>query len=55
MSIQQLDGPRVPPANGAKADRLVVFVHGYGANGDDLIGLAPYFQKAMPTAATNAK
>ena len=51
MSIQQLDGPRVPPANGAKADRLVVFVHGYGANGDDLIGLAPYFQKAMPTAA----
>jgi len=51
MSIQHLDGPRVPPANGAKADRLVVFVHGYGANGDDLIGLAPYFQKAMPTAA----
>lgn len=51
MTIQQLDGPRVPPANGAKADRLVVFVHGYGANGDDLIGLASYFQKAMPTAA----
>ncbi|MFT3810900.1 MAG: dienelactone hydrolase family protein [Micropepsaceae bacterium] len=51
MTIQKLDGPRVPPKDGAKADRLVVFVHGYGANGDDLIGLAPYFQKAMPTAA----
>jgi phospholipase/carboxylesterase len=51
MTIQQLNGPSVPPANGAKADRLVVFVHGYGANGDDLIGLASYFQKAMPTAA----
>lgn len=46
-----LDGPRVPPKDGAKADRLVVFVHGYGANGDDLIGLAPYFQRAMPSAA----
>ena len=50
MTIK-LDGPRVPPKDGAKADRLVVFVHGYGANGDDLIGLAPYFQRAMPTAA----
>jgi len=51
MTIQKLDGPRVPPKDGAKADRLVIFVHGYGANGDDLIGLAPYFQKVMPTAA----
>ncbi len=50
MTIQ-LDGPRVPPKDGAKADRLIVFVHGYGANGEDLIGLAPYFQRAMPTAA----
>lgn len=46
-----LDGPRVGPAGGAKADRLVIFVHGYGANGDDLIGLAPYFQRVLPTAA----
>lgn len=51
MTIQKLDGPRVPPKDGATADRLVIFVHGYGANGDDLIGLAPYFQKVMPTAA----
>lgn len=48
--VQMIDGPRVPPASG-KADRLVVFVHGYGANGEDLIGLAPYFQRAMPGAA----
>jgi phospholipase/carboxylesterase len=46
-----LDGPRVGPQNGAAPDRLVVFVHGYGADGNDLIGLARYFQKEMPTAA----
>ena len=46
-----LDGPRVGPQNGAAADRLVVFVHGYGADGNDLIGLARYFQKELPTAA----
>lgn len=49
--VQLIDGPRVPPAGGAKADRLIVFVHGYGADGNDLIGLAPYFQRAMPNAA----
>ena len=48
---QTLDGPRVGPSDGGPADSLVVFLHGYGANGDDLIGLAPYYQRALPRAA----
>src|ERR1043166_9602603 len=45
-----LDGPRMPPARGGKADCLVVLLHGYGSNGDDLISLAPYWAKALPSA-----
>lgn len=33
------------------ATHLVVFVHGYGADGNDLIGLAPELQRALPTTA----
>jgi phospholipase/carboxylesterase len=44
-----LDGPRVPPRSGKPA-KLVILCHGYGSNGDDLIGLAPYFAKAVPDA-----
>lgn len=29
---------------------LVVLIHGYGADGNDLIGLAPQLQSALPTA-----
>ncbi len=46
-----LDGPRVGPAAGGPARQLVIFAHGYGSNGDDLIGLAPYFAQALPEAA----
>lgn len=45
-----LSGPSMPPAKG-EADSLVVLVHGYGADGNDLIGLAPYWQPALPTTA----
>ncbi len=45
-----LDGPRVGPAQGGAADALVVFLHGYGSNGDDLIALAPHFARALPGA-----
>ena len=48
--IAQLSGPRIPAANG-KADRLVVFCHGYGADGNDLIGLGSHWQRLLPTAA----
>ena len=46
-----LDGPRMPPARGAKAEALVILLHGYGSNGADLISLAPYWAKALPGAA----
>lgn len=46
-----LDGPRVGPAAGGKAKRLVLLLHGLGADGNDLIGLAPYFAQALPDCA----
>jgi len=45
-----LNGPRLPPARG-QATHLVVLCHGYGADGNDLIGLAPLWQRLMPTVA----
>jgi phospholipase/carboxylesterase len=27
---------------------MVIFLHGYGSNGEDLMGLAPYWRPAMP-------
>src|ERR1043165_1641982 len=45
-----LNGPRLPPARGS-ATHLVVLCHGYGADGNDLIGLAPLWQRLMPTVA----
>ncbi len=46
-----LDGPRRPPATGGAPTSLVIFAHGYGSNGDDLIGLAPVLARALPTTA----
>ncbi len=46
-----LDGPRVPPLCGGAAKSLIVFLHGYGADGDDLIGLARFWGPALPDAA----
>ncbi|MCP5432004.1 MAG: prolyl oligopeptidase family serine peptidase [Alphaproteobacteria bacterium] len=48
--LGELTGPRLPAASG-KADRLVVFLHGYGADGQDLISLGAHWARAMPTAA----
>jgi phospholipase/carboxylesterase len=45
-----IDGPRMPPAAGGKPSHLVVFLHGYGSNGADLMGLAPYLAKALGKA-----
>ena len=45
-----IDGPSIHPLSGNKAKQLVIFCHGYGADGNDLIGLANYFQKTLPDA-----
>jgi phospholipase/carboxylesterase len=48
--MKELDGPGVAPKSGGKAQQLVVFLHGYGSNGDDLISLAPYWADLLPEA-----
>jgi len=45
-----LDGPRMPPKRGGKPDTLVILLHGYGSNGADLIGLAPFWADLAPGA-----
>jgi phospholipase/carboxylesterase len=50
MAPRPLSGPRLPPARG-EATHLVVLCHGYGADGNDLIGLAPHWQRMLPTVA----
>lgn len=45
-----LIGPTLPPAKGP-ATHLVVLVHGYGADGNDLIGLAQHWREILPTVA----
>ena len=45
-----LSGPSRPPSAAGRPRKLVVLLHGVGANGDDLIGLAPYWAQALPEA-----
>lgn len=49
--MTELDGPRFGPANGGDADALVVMLHGLGADGNDLIGIAPVWARELPTVA----
>ncbi|MCK0207833.1 phospholipase [Starkeya koreensis] len=46
-----LDGPRLPPRSGRPATALVVLLHGYGADGRDLIDLGEYWAPLLPDAA----
>ncbi|NWG23770.1 MAG: dienelactone hydrolase family protein [Pseudorhodoplanes sp.] len=45
-----LDGPRLEPRSG-KARSLVVFLHGYGADGNDLIDIGRAWQGLLPDTA----
>jgi phospholipase/carboxylesterase len=45
-----LSGPTLAPARGP-ATHLVVLVHGYGADGQDLLGLANHWQSLLPSVA----
>jgi phospholipase/carboxylesterase len=49
--IMELDGPRQAPASGGAAKQLVILLHGLGADGNDLIGLAPHWAESAPDAA----
>jgi len=46
----ELDGPRLEPTSG-QVKRLVVFLHGYGADGNDLIDIGRAWQGLLPDTA----
>lgn len=48
--MAELDGPRLAPYSG-QAKQLVVFLHGYGADGNDLIDIGRAWQSLLPDAA----
>jgi phospholipase/carboxylesterase len=47
----EIDGPRLEPPGGQPAKRLVVFLHGYGADGNDLIDIGRAWQGLLPDTA----
>ena len=47
----ELSGPRLEPTSRRPARQLVVFLHGYGADGNDLIDIGRAWQELLPDAA----
>ena len=48
--MTKLSGPMLPPLSGGAPKQAVVLLHGYGSDGNDLIGLAPHWQPLLPDA-----
>ena len=48
--LPTLAGPCLQPATGRAPEQLAILLHGVGADGNDLIGLAPFFQRTLPGA-----
>ena len=48
--LPSLTGPAQEPASGGAPRQLVVLLHGVGADGSDLIGLASYWAELLPEA-----
>ncbi len=48
--VLELSGPTQKPFSGGRPKQLVVLLHGYGSDGNDLIGLAPHWAQMMPDA-----
>ena len=48
--IPPIDGPSIPPKDGGAPEQLVILLHGIGADGNDLIGLVPLYQRVLPKA-----
>lgn len=46
----KLSGPMVPPRDGGAPKQAVVLLHGYGSDGQDMIGLASYWRDLLPNA-----
>lgn len=52
--MAELSGPSLPPGTGGDPRQLVVLLHGVGADGRDLLGLAPMLARHLPHAAFHA-
>src|SRR5436190_21852978 len=48
--LMALSGPSRPPVAGGAPQRLVILLHGLGADGNDLIGLQQYWGRLVPDA-----
>jgi phospholipase/carboxylesterase len=48
--LPTLSGPSHPPSSGGTPRQLVILLHGLGADGNDLIGLAPVWARLLPDA-----
>ncbi len=48
--MTKLSGPMLAPRSGTPPRQIVVLLHGYGADGADLIDLGRYWADAMPDA-----
>jgi phospholipase/carboxylesterase len=46
-----IDGPRISPAGGGRARSLIVLLHGYGADGNDLIDIGRHLAPILPETA----
>ena len=46
-----IDGPRLEPAAGGPAKSLAIFLHGYGADGNDLIAIGQEWARDLPDTA----
>ena len=51
MTTSSLTTATLQPRSGGVAKRLVILLHGYGANAQDLIGLAPPVAERIPDVA----
>ncbi len=49
-AMVDLSGPSFGPAARGKPRRLVILLHGYGSDGNDLLGLAPHWARLLPEA-----
>ena len=47
--MKKLDGAHIAPRSG-KAKQMVIFLHGYGANGDDLLNIGEEWAAELPDA-----
>jgi len=46
----KLNGPLLPPRSGRPAKQAVILLHGYGADGSDLISLGQHWGQMLPDA-----